>query len=503
MGKSTVLLQMEGITKKFPGTIALNNFNFKVNKGEVHVLVGENGAGKSTLVNIIAGVYDRSEGDVWFDGKSVEFKRIREAQDAGINIIHQELNLLQERTIAQNIFLGREPMIKGLPLVDTKKMVKDSRELLQSLGLDLSPNTYVKKLSIAQQQMVEVVKALSSNIKLLIMDEPTSSLTKREIDKLFEIIARLKKENISIIYISHRMDEIKRVGDRITIMRDGEYIDTMDVSSMDMDEVISKMVGRKIENLYQRNYNTPGREIISTENLTGIRFRNVNINVREGEIVSISGLVGAGRTEIAKALFGYEPIEKGEYRFFGKKISNPNPKYCARMGMGFVPEDRKSEGLILKMPIKQNIVAASLKKIFPKGIINNKVELTIAEKYKEELKIVTPDVNKIVGELSGGNQQKVAIGKWLATKCKFFIFDEPTRGIDVGAKYEIYRLLDSLAATGAGILMISSEMNEIIGLSDRVYVMREGEIVKEFHYSNLSQEKIVSHAIAGGDVKNA
>ncbi len=391
-------------------------------------------------------------------------------------------------------------MKPGLPgIVDLKKMVKNSRELLESLGVELNPYTLVKDLSIAQQQMVEVVKALSNKIKLLIMDEPTSSLTKREIDKLFEIIGRLKAEGISIIYISHRMDEIKRVGDRVTIMRDGEYIHTTDARTMDMDEVVAKMVGRKIGNLYSRSYNKPGREVLRTEKLTGLRFRNVDIVVRAGEIVSLSGLVGAGRTEVAKALFGYDPIESGSFSLFGQRVTHPSPQKCVGLGMAFLPEDRKAEGLVLRMPVRQNIVAASLKKIFPNLIINTRQESIIARRYKQELRIATPDVDKLVGELSGGNQQKVVIGKWLATDCKFFIFDEPTRGIDVGAKAEIYHLLDKLAAAGAAILMISSELNEVIGLSDRVYVMREGDMVKELSRGELAQETIVSYAVAGGE----
>ncbi len=492
-----IILKMSGITKRFPGTLALNKVGFDVREGEVMVLLGENGAGKSTLVKIIAGVYARDEGEIYFDGKLVNFAGVQEAQNAGISIIHQELNLLPERTIAQNIYVGREPML-ALGYIDYRKMVADSRALLASLGLDLNPNTLVKNLSIAQQQMVEVVKALSTRTRLLIMDEPTSSLTKREIDKLFEIIEQLKRNNTSIIYISHRMDEIKIVGDRAAIMRDGEYIDTLDVKTMSMDDAVHKMVGRTITNLYNRHRNEPGDEVFRTENLTGLRFRNVNIHVREGEIVSIAGLVGAGRTEVAKAVFGYDPILSGNFSLFGRRVNRPTPKKCVRMGMAFLPEDRKAEGVILRMPIKENIVSACLDKVFRGGILNRTVENALGEQYKAELKIATPSIDKLVGELSGGNQQKVVVSKWLATECRFFIFDEPTRGIDVGAKSEIYQLLDQLACQGAAILMISSEMNEVVGLSDRVYVMSEGEIVKEFRHGELSQEAIISHAIAGG-----
>ena len=499
MPNDKILLEMHGITKRFPGTLALHRVGFDVREGEVVVLLGENGAGKSTLVKIISGVYTRDEGEIIFDGQPVNFNEVQEAQNAGISIIHQELNLLPERTIAQNIYVGREPTLSWLPgFIDYRKMVADSRALLASLGLDLNPNTMVKDLSIAQQQMVEVVKALSTKTKLLIMDEPTSSLTKREIDKLFEIIAQLKKNNTAIIYISHRMDEIKIVGDRAVIMRDGEYIDTLDVKSMSMDDAVSKMVGRKIQNMYQRHHNPPGQEVFSTQKLTGLRFRNVDITVRAGEIVSVAGLVGAGRTEVAKAVFGYDPILSGSYQLFGKTVQSPTPKQCVQMGMAFLPEDRKVEGVILRMPIRENIVAACLNKIFPTGMMNRAVERVTAEKARQDLRIATPNVEKVVGELSGGNQQKVVVGKWLTTDCKFFIFDEPTRGIDVGAKAEIYQLLDSLARQGAAILMISSEMNEVVGLSDRVYVMSEGEVVKEFQRGEISQEAIISSAISGG-----
>jgi ribose transport system ATP-binding protein len=492
------LIELRNVSKRFPGVLALNDVSVCFRKGEVHVLLGENGAGKSTLVKIIAGVYAKDRGEILLEGRPVDFKKIREAQDAGIAIIHQELNLLPERSIAQNIFVGREPSIKGLPgLIDKKKMIADSAELLRRLGVDLNPGTQVKKLSIAQQQMVEVVKALSRNIKVLIMDEPTSSLTKKEIDKLFEIIRKLKTDGIGVIYISHRMDEIARIGDRVTIMRDGEYIDTVDAGTMNMDEVIAKMVGRRIEQLYTRRYNAPGEPALQTSNLRGLRFRNVNISVRAGEIVALSGLIGAGRSELAKALFGYEPIEGGSYTLFGEKITRATPKESTRRGMAFLPEDRKTEGLILQMPIKTNIVSACLHKVFPNFLLNKARETRIGEQYRREMRIATPSVDKIVQELSGGNQQKVVISKWLASQSKFIIFDEPTRGIDIGAKAEIYQLMDRLAAEGRAILMISSELGEVIGISDRVYVMREGEVVAELPRAKLSQEELVSWAVRG------
>ena len=493
-----VILKMSGITKRFPGTLALDHVQLTCEKGKVHVLLGENGAGKSTLVKIIAGVYSRDEGEIWYDGNLVNFTNVIETMDAGISMIHQELNLLPERTIAQNIYLGHEPMVKGLKgVVDHRKMVQDSKALMESLGLDLDPDTPVKKLSIAQMQMVEVVKALSKNVKLLIMDEPTSSLTSREITKLFEIVERLKKEGVAIIYISHRMDEIKRIGDYVTVMRDGQYIDTVSAADVELDTLISMMVGRTIENMYERNYREPGPMIFETHNLGGYRFRNVNIHVCEGEIVSLSGLIGAGRTEIAKAVFGDEPIEQGDYTLYGKTIKHTTPRKSIAASLGYLSEDRKVEGLILQMPIKTNLVSASLKKVFPGGILRAKPENEAGEKYVKELAIATPSPDKLVGELSGGNQQKVVIGKWLETGCKFLIIDEPTRGIDVGAKSEIYKLLDRLVHEGYGILMISSELNEVIGISDRVYVMKDGEITGELDRQHLSQEAIMYYAVGG------
>ncbi|BFL38864.1 Ribose import ATP-binding protein RbsA [uncultured Butyricicoccus sp.] len=496
--QDNVILRMTGITKCFPGTLALDKVQLTCEKGKVHILLGENGAGKSTLMKIISGVYTRDEGTVWYDGQEVNFTNVRQSMEAGISMIHQELNLLPERTIAQNIYLGHEPMVKGLKgVIDYKKMVKDSRELMDRLGLDLDPNILVKKLSIAQMQMVEVVKALSKEVKLVIMDEPTSSLTDREIDKLFEIVEKLKRDNVAIIYISHRMDEIKRIGDCVTVMRDGQYIDTVDVEDMDLDTLISMMVGRKIENMYERHYREPGKVIFETKDLSGWRFRNVNINVREGEIVSLSGLIGAGRTEIAKAVFGDEPIEHGSYTLYGKQITRTTPVKSVRNSMGYLSEDRKAEGLVLQMPIKENLVAASLTKVFKGGVLRSGPEDEIGKKYVAELRIATPNAEKLVGELSGGNQQKVVIGKWLETGCKFLIIDEPTRGIDVGAKSEIYKLLDRLVGEGYGILMISSEMNEVIGISDRVYVMKDGEITGEVTRENMTQEAIMRFAVGG------
>ena len=494
--EENVILRMTDITKRFPGTLALDHVRLTCEKGKVHVLLGENGAGKSTLVKVVCGLYSLDEGTEWYDGKEVNFSNVKESMAAGIGMIHQELSLLPERTVAQNIFAGHEPM-KRKGIIDIKKMISDSQAILDRLGLDYDPNALVKKLSIAQQQMVEVAKALSHDVKLLIMDEPTSSLTSKEIRTLFGIVRRLTAEGVSIIYISQRMEEIQEIGDCVTVMRDGQYIDTVDAKTATMDDLIAMMVGRKLGKMYERNFQKPEDIIFETRNLAGLRFKNVNISVRSGEIVSLYGLVGAGRSEIAMAAFGYDPIDEGTVRLFGKEIKHPTPYNCVKAGMGFLPEDRKTQGLHLAMPIADNVVEASLGKIFKRGFLNSKRENEIAEKYINDLKIATPGAEKLVGELSGGNQQKVVIAKWLATGCKFLIFDEPTRGIDVGAKSEIYKLMDTLVGQGYGILMISSDLQEVIGVSDRCYVMKDGLITGELEHQELTQERIMQFAFGG------
>ncbi len=494
-----VILKMSGINKSFPGVKALDDVSLEVKKGEVHVLIGENGAGKSTLMKILAGVYEKESGSIEFEGKEVDIKDIRDAQHLGISIIHQELNMLTERTVTQNIFLGKE-IIKNkfLGMVDEKKMRVESQKLLAQIGLDINPDKVVKSLSIAQQQMVEVVKALSMETKVLIMDEPTSSLTIKEIDSLFRVVKSLREKGVSIIYISHRMEELFQIGDRVTVMRDGKYVGTRDIPDTNVDDLVSMMVGRRIENLYARDYQTPGEEVLRTENLAGYRFRNVNITVRSGEIVGLAGLIGAGRTEIGKAIFGYDKILHGKIYHKGKELKKHSPKSSIEEGIGFLPEDRKNEGLVLQAPIKRNIIAASFKKLFPKGVLNTKTEHETGEFYRKKLRIASPDVVRPAISLSGGNQQKVVLGKWLCTGAKTLIFDEPTRGIDVGAKQEIYELMNQLAAEGCAILFISSDQMELLGVSDRVYIVCEGEISAHLTREEATMEKVVAYACGGG-----
>ena len=501
MGNSNdVLLEIKNVRKEFPGVIAVNDVSFNIKKGEVHIVIGENGAGKSTLVKMVAGIYSIDGGELILDGEAYSPQNVLDAQKMGINMIHQELNMMLNRTVAQNVFVGREPVKLG-KIVDTGKMNQDCEALFKSLGIDIPPTILVKNLSIAQQQMVEVAKALSTKNRLLIMDEPTSSLTFKEIKELFRITRKLKSEGVSIVYISHRMQELFEIGDRVTVMRDGCYVGTNDVGRIQMNEIISMMVGRKIENVYNRKYNKPGKEVLQTENLTGLRFRDVSINVREGEIVGFSGLVGAGRTELAKAIFGYDSILSGKILIDGHtvKTKHHTPAKAVSYKMALLPEDRKTEGLLLSMSIKENIILSSLKHIFKRGIIKNAVIKEVAEKSVKDIRIMTTSINKKVYNLSGGNQQKVVLAKWLVTKSKLFIFDEPTRGIDIGAKSEIYGIMSDLAKEGAAVIMISSDMPELLGITDRIYVMKDGEITGEVSRdeTGFTQENILSYAIEG------
>lgn len=484
MEQQQVLLEIKNLTKVFPGVTAVDHVSFDIRRGEVHVLIGENGAGKSTLVKMLAGINKIDEGELIFDGESFRPENVLDAQAHGINMVHQELSLMPNRTVAQNIFVGREPVkSKGLKWVDLKRMNEESQKMLDDLGVgeSIKATAWVKDLSIALQQMVEVAKATSTENKLLILDEPTSSLTTPEIKALFEIIQRLKERGLGIIYISHRMNEIFEVGDRITVMRDGKYVGTREVKNTTVDEVINMMIGRNIGQLFDRKWNEPGKVLLETKDLSGLRFRNVNIRVHAGEIVGVAGLVGAGRTEVAKAIFGFDPIEGGQIIREGEEIplKGYTPKKAIEKGIAYLSEDRKQEGLFLDFTIADNIIPVMISKLFKNGFVNNKKKTEVADEYIEKLSVATTDSEKIVGSLSGGNQQKVALAKWLLTKADLFIFDEPTRGIDIGAKAEIYSLMDELVRDGAGILMISSEMTEVCGVSDRIYAMHDGEISGE------------------------
>ena len=495
------IISMRGVMKSFPGVLALDDMTLDLYPGEVHVLIGENGAGKSTLVKILSGVYKKDSGDIALNGEEFNIEGIKHAQSKGISIIHQELNLLPHRTVYQNIYLGREEVKNKLfKIVDENKMIQNTQLLLDQLGVDVNPRTMVKKLSIAQRQMVEVAKALSFNAKVLIMDEPTSSLTEKEVQFLFQIIRKLRENGVAIVYISHRMEELQQVGDKVTVMRDGKLIGTHLIEEVSLDEIIEMMIGRKITNLYKKTVTQQGPELLRVENLSGLRFKNISLHVNSGEIVSLSGLVGSGRTEIAKSIFGYDKIERGYVFIKGEKVIKPSTKTSTKLGVGFLPEDRRDEGLILNMPIEENILLASLSKLFKNHIFNGVVGEKAANRQARALSLSPPDIKKLVMTLSGGNQQKVVLAKWLCKECRLFIFDEPTRGVDIGSKAEIYELMGALVKEGAGILMISSDLPEVVGLSDRVYVTKDGVIVKEFSGREISQSNIGKYAI--GEVRN-
>lgn len=501
MQENTVLMRMEHMTKVFPGMVAVNDVSIEIAKGEVHIIIGENGAGKSTLVKMLAGIYPVDGGRMNLEGKDYSPQGVADAQQKGINMIHQELNVMPDRTVAQNVFVGKEPVKGVLRLVDTAKMNQDCQKLLDELEINIKPTTLIKDLSIAQRQMVEVVKALAMKNKILIMDEPTSSLTHNEIESLFRITRKLKENGTAVIYISHRMQELMQIGDVVTVMRDGCHVATKRISEVNIDEIIYMMVGRKIENVYNRTYNEPGEIVVETRNLKGQRFRNVNINVRKGEIVGFAGLVGAGRSELMKAIFGFDSIEGGQVLLNGEVMNTKGfgTHRAVAQKMSFVPEDRKLEGLCLKMSIRDNVVMAALPKLFPHYIVKETAMNKEADEGIESLKVNTTSKNKLVSKLSGGNQQKVVVAKWLVSKSEVFIFDEPTRGIDVGAKAEIYSLLNEMAKNGAAILLVSSDLPEVIGLADRIYVMRDGEISGEVSRKEFSQEYILGLAMKGGN----
>lgn len=479
MGKT--ILTAKHITKLFPGMKALDDVDFDLREGEVHILVGENGAGKSTLAKVLLGAYKAEEGEITFDGKPVKFNGTKDALAKGIVAVYQEFTLVPYISVAQNIFLNREYKTK-LGLIDHKRMENEARELLKSLNCEyIDVKGFVKNLSVAEQQMVEIAKALSFKPRVMVFDEPTATLSEREVESLFAQIHRLKAEGIGIIYVSHRMQEFPLIGDRITILRDGVKIKTVGINECTNEELVNMMVGRDVSQVYVRTKNDYEGIVLQTENLCDHkgRVKNVNINVRKGEIVGIAGLVGAGRTETAELLYGISPVKSGKIILEGEEVHIKSPQNATKLGIGLVSEDRKKQGLALSESVALNTVAVSLKKIFPHFFISYRKINEVALGYKKQLRIATTSVNKACKYLSGGNQQKVVLAKWLSFDPEVLIFDEPTRGIDVAAKMEIYGLMDRLASEGKAIIMISSELPEVIGMSDRIYIMREGEIVDE------------------------
>lgn len=490
-----VILTMKGIDKSFPGVHALKEVNLEVKKGEVHALMGENGAGKSTLMKVLTGIYSKDAGSIVYEGKEVSFVNPREAQDAGIAIVHQELNMMHQLTVAQNIFIGREFM-KG-KIIDDKKINVEAAELFKRLNIDIDPSEVMSELTVGRQQMCEIAKAISKDVKVIIFDEPSAALTETEIAELFKIIRELRKKGLGIVYISHRMDEIKQITDRVTVMRDGEYVGTLITENCTKDDIINMMVGRTIyEDPKEKSNVLPNAPIVlKVENLNaGKMVRNISFELRKGEILGFSGLMGAGRTEVARALFGADKKDSGTIYINGSKAEINSPEDAVKYGIGYLSEDRKRYGVVLDKTVAQNTTMASLKK-FSKGIfIDTKKEKQAAKEYVEKLSTKTPSVNTPTISLSGGNQQKVVIAKWLARECDILIFDEPTRGIDVGAKSEIYHLMNELVAQGKSIIMISSELTEILRMSDRVIVMCEGKKTGEISIEEASQSVIMHSA---------
>ena len=490
-----VLLEMKNIQKYFAGVHALDDVTFTVNKGEVHALIGENGAGKSTLMKILSGIHQKDGGSIFFRGKEAEINSPQEAQALGITMIHQELNLMPHLTVAQNIYIGREPQ-KGI-LLDQRKANQMAKELLESLNIDISPTVRVNELSIAKQQMVEIAKALSfEDSSLLIMDEPTAALTEGEIQDLFKMIRDLREKGVSIIYISHRLEELPQIVDRVTVLRDGQYVGTMDIEDATKQKIISMMVGRVIYDDPKEKSNVPkdAPVVLEARNLVGNNVKNVSFELRRGEILGFAGLMGAGRTETMRAIFGADPIESGEILVNGEKVEIKSPYDAVSHGISYLSEDRRAFGLAVDLSVKENAIMASIEEYSGKLFMDDKRITEVTKEYIEKLAVKTPSENQIVKNLSGGNQQKLVVAKWLIKDTEIFIFDEPTRGIDVGAKSEIYDLMQQLVDENKSIIMISSEIPELLRMSDRIIIMCEGRITGELDISEATQEKIMSYA---------
>jgi ribose transport system ATP-binding protein/inositol transport system ATP-binding protein len=491
-----VILEMKDIHKSFPGVYALNGVNLDLIQGEVHALLGENGAGKSTLIKVLAGIHSVDKGEVFINGAKCRIDNVQDSQKHGISVIHQELCLVPNMTVTENIFLGREIYKAGF--LDKRSMHIKAQNLFDSLQLNIKIDVKVSSLSVAQQQMVEIAKALLVDSAIIVMDEPTSSLTEKEVEMLFKTIRELKAKNISVIYISHKLEELFQITDRVTVLRDGKYIGTKITKNTTKDELISMMVGRELTEYYTKSKHDFGDVILKVENLSKANvLDNISFNLRKGEILGISGLVGAGRTELARAIFGIDRFDSGTVTLEGKVMKIKSPKEAMDSGIALVPENRKEQGMFSIKSVSYNITLLVLDKFIKMAKVHNNLEEQITDEYVQKLSIKTPSNEQPVGNLSGGNQQKTVIAKWLATMPKVLILDEPTRGVDVGAKAEIYSIMSMLAEQGVGIIMISSELPEIINMSDRVLVMNKGRITGILEREELSQERIMQYATGG------
>lgn len=486
------ILTLKNITKRYPGVVALHDVSIEVRRGEVLALIGENGAGKSTMIKTITGAIRPDEGTISFEGKDYSALDPALTRDLGIAAIYQEFTLAPTLTVAENIFMGQR--INSGPVRDTRLLFEKAQQVLDRFGVDINPRSLVRDLTVAYKQLVEIAKAIAKNAKLIIMDEPTAPLTDDEVDILMKIVHELKAEGISIIFISHRLDELYRVADRVTVMRDGEVIITKEVSELSKADLIYYMVGRELKESFPSRHIAYGDVALEVKDLTGSGVAPVSFSVRRGEIVGLAGLVGAGRTELARLIFGADPKDGGEIFVDGKKVEIRSPRDAVDHGIGYVSEDRKQSGVLLRMPISKNITLPILKRISHLGVVDTKKEAEVVTKQIDDMRIRTPSAEQLAGNLSGGNQQKVVLGKWLASDSKILILDEPTRGIDVGAKQEIYKLINQLAEEGMAIIVISSEMEEVLGLTDRMLILYEGHFMAELKKEDYSQERVLQYA---------
>jgi len=493
--QNATIMDLKGMTKSFPGVLALDNVDFDLKRGEVHALIGENGAGKSTLIKIISGAYKKDAGTIRMEGRDIDIHNPRHAQELGIATVYQEFNLIPYLSVAENIFLGRQPVKRGLiRTIDRPRMHREAYELLKSLEIELDPKIVVQKLGIAQKQMVEIAKAFSVKSKICIFDEPTATLTPNEIQELFKLIKRLKSQGVGIIYISHRLEEVFRIGDRITVLRNGQYVGTKGIDEVSTADLVEMMIGRKVEEVRTEKDRKLGPEVLRVENMSGEKFSNINLFLREGEIVGLAGLIGSGRTEVLRAIFGADSIRSGEIFLKGENIKVREPRQALKKRIALLPEDRKVHGLVSCRPVEENVILSSLDDVSYAGILNKVKIFRRVKSFIEKLDIRTPTQKQLVMYLSGGNQQKVIIARWLCAECDVLMFDEPTRGIDVGAKQEVHNLMRNLASQGAALLVVSSEIPELMRICDRIYVMHEGRIAAEFPAENLTSDMILNAA---------
>jgi ribose transport system ATP-binding protein len=488
-------LRLVGVTKQFPGVLALDDVSFDLRKGEVHVLVGENGAGKSTLIKIISGAYPKDHGELFIEGRKVEILNPRHARELGVSTVYQEFTLIPYLSVAENIFLGRQPLRGPLvPRLDRPRMNREALQLLSRLGIDINPRVSVSRLGVAYKQMVEIAKVLSFKTKICIFDEPTATLTSEETQRLFELIRRFKSEGIGVIYISHRLEEVFQLADRISVMRNGRFVGTKLGDEVSAGELVEMMIGRKIEDPVRRTGTTVGPEVLRVEGLTGRRFRGIDLSVKAGEVVGLAGLVGSGRTELLRAVFAADRPSAGAVFLHGRQVRLRRPLQAVRSRVALLPEDRKRHGLLMCRSVAENVICASLATVSVAGILNwGKIRERV-KSFIQRLSIKTPSQSQLVMYLSGGNQQKVIVARWLSAESDLIMFDEPTRGIDVGAKQEVYQLIDELARSQKAVLVVSSEIHELLRLCDRIYVMREGRMSAEFKNKNLSSDQVLKAA---------